>query len=526
MANRIQLRRDTAANWTTGNPVLASGEKGYETDSKRQKIGDGTTAWNALAYLYDKTAATALLSTPGYRIDRTQPAPLVASNCWAAGSVSASNGATGTASTPHVAVVDCCDLRLVYGNSYINGSFIETDGANPITVKASVEVGGTIYRVTFGGLLSGTVDPGGRLISDPLGIEIAQGTTFNVRTFVNSASAPQSNYACYGNSLSGGFTATTDLTAPGSAAVGSAAAYVYTVRAILGTPTTRNLPTVAIVGDSISVGTNDFGDGGRASNFTGYSDGGLPAGGYIVRGLSTRYGWINVGVPSDQAQLFNAPAGHYRRISHLSGCTDAIVEYGINDVTAGRTLAQIQSDLTNIWNLLIRRGMKVRQSTILAKTTSSDLWTTTTGQAVYGSESVRTALNDWIRTTPAPLTGYIEAADLSETARNSGLWKPAQRFVTDAASNVSGNTVTSATANFTSADVGQTILLAGAGSAGAAYPTTITAVTNSTTAVMTYNPTTTVSGARLAIGVYTTDGTHPSGTGARAIAAAVNALVL
>lgn len=471
-----------------------------------------------------KAATKKLLASPLQRIDRTQPAPLIASNCWAAGTVSAATGAVGTSRTPHVAAVDCCDLRLVYGNSYINGSFIETDGANAVPIKASVEVNGVIYRVTFGGLQTGTVDPGGKLVSDPLGIEIAQGTKFYVRTFINAAAAPQANYAVYGNSGGGGWTATTDLTAPGSGTVWESAAYIFAPRAVLGTPTTRNLPTVAIVGDSISAGTNDFGDGGRASNFTGYSDTGLPAGGYIVRGLAAKYGWINVGVPSDTAQNFIALGGHYRRIAHLSGCTDAIVEYGINDVGAGRTFAQVQADLLAVWALLIRRGMKVRQTTLVAKASSTDLWTTTGGQTPYAQESVRVAINEWIRTTPAPLVGYIEAADLSETARNSGLWKPAQRFVTDAASDVSGTTVTSATANFTAADVGRSILLAGAGSAGAAYATTITAVTNSTTAVMTYNPVTTVSGARLAIGVYTTDGVHPSGTGAKAIAAAVNAV--
>lgn len=57
MANRIQYRRDTAANWTSANPVLASAEKGYETDTGRQKIGDGATVWTALGYQFDKTTA-------------------------------------------------------------------------------------------------------------------------------------------------------------------------------------------------------------------------------------------------------------------------------------------------------------------------------------------------------------------------------------------------------------------------------------------------------------------------------------
>lgn len=47
----IQVRRDTAANWTSVNPTLASGEHGLETDTGRVKIGDGSTAWTSLVYV-------------------------------------------------------------------------------------------------------------------------------------------------------------------------------------------------------------------------------------------------------------------------------------------------------------------------------------------------------------------------------------------------------------------------------------------------------------------------------------------
>lgn len=53
MADLIQMRRDTAQNWATANPILGEGELGFETDKKRFKMGDGTTAWNNLAY-YEK----------------------------------------------------------------------------------------------------------------------------------------------------------------------------------------------------------------------------------------------------------------------------------------------------------------------------------------------------------------------------------------------------------------------------------------------------------------------------------------
>lgn len=66
MTYTIQKRRGTAAAWTTANTVLAVGEEGYETDSGRSKIGDGTTAWNSLPYalsaIFDPLGAAAGLA--------------------------------------------------------------------------------------------------------------------------------------------------------------------------------------------------------------------------------------------------------------------------------------------------------------------------------------------------------------------------------------------------------------------------------------------------------------------------------
>jgi len=47
---RFQFRSDTAANWTSEDPTLAMAEVGYETDTDKIKIGDGTTAWSSLSY--------------------------------------------------------------------------------------------------------------------------------------------------------------------------------------------------------------------------------------------------------------------------------------------------------------------------------------------------------------------------------------------------------------------------------------------------------------------------------------------
>jgi len=78
MANRIQLRRGTAAQWAAANPVLAQGEPGIETDTGKQKFGNGVTAWNLLSYasqgpagpagapgVADDASVEDLITTPG-----------------------------------------------------------------------------------------------------------------------------------------------------------------------------------------------------------------------------------------------------------------------------------------------------------------------------------------------------------------------------------------------------------------------------------------------------------------------------
>jgi hypothetical protein len=50
MAARMQQRRGTAAQWTSANPILGSGEIGFETDTSKFKIGNGASTWSNLTY--------------------------------------------------------------------------------------------------------------------------------------------------------------------------------------------------------------------------------------------------------------------------------------------------------------------------------------------------------------------------------------------------------------------------------------------------------------------------------------------
>jgi hypothetical protein len=55
VVTQIQVRRGTAAQWTSTNPTLAAGEWGLETDTLKTKIGNGATAWTSLTYQGDVT---------------------------------------------------------------------------------------------------------------------------------------------------------------------------------------------------------------------------------------------------------------------------------------------------------------------------------------------------------------------------------------------------------------------------------------------------------------------------------------
>ena len=52
MANKIQLRRDTEANWLLADPVLADGEVALTTNLTpvKMKVGDGVRVWSEISY--------------------------------------------------------------------------------------------------------------------------------------------------------------------------------------------------------------------------------------------------------------------------------------------------------------------------------------------------------------------------------------------------------------------------------------------------------------------------------------------
>lgn len=440
------------------------------------------------------------------------------------------------------AAVACTDIRIhvcTWVGNYLGESVLGTTTA---TYKASIEFNGTYYPLTFGPSRSVTLDGWCTVASDPIALTFAKGDKFAVRLFTNTPAG--------GNRLAGmpggspNFTNGTDGFTVGDAvdsvAVPTTAgsATLFGPLAITGTLLQARVPQVAGIGDSISDGQGDGLNGKIGFGF----------GGWIVRAINEQLPMIRSTASADKLTVF---IGNPRRLTVLQGCTHAVLALGTNDLNQDPTIPQMRARMLPVATQLAQRGMKVMVSTILPRNTSTDGFVTTANQTKPAWENKRLAYNDWLRagapidpvtkvgveigTAGALLTGQaghplsqynganvIETADTIETARNSGIWKPADRTVSDAAITAAAATMTSATANFTAADVGKAVTIQGAGASGVAYTSVIKTFTNATTVVLTDNAATTVSAASAAIDTWTTDGVHPSTRGHQAMATALN----
>jgi hypothetical protein len=58
----IWLRSGTAAEWVRSNPILDKGEPGFESNTQRLKIGDGSSDWLHLPYFVTENATMALIT--------------------------------------------------------------------------------------------------------------------------------------------------------------------------------------------------------------------------------------------------------------------------------------------------------------------------------------------------------------------------------------------------------------------------------------------------------------------------------
>jgi hypothetical protein len=185
---QIKLRRDTAANWTSANPTLAAGELGFETDTGRFKIGNGSTAWTSRSYAAPATNAVAdhaALTTSVHGIEDT--ADLVVTSDLAVLAPLAGPTFSGTVSLPSTTSIgDVSSTELAYVNGVTSAIQTQLDG------KLASSTASSTYAPLAGPTFTGTVSlPSTTSVGDVSSTELGyvNGVTSAIQTQLD-AKAP------------------------------------------------------------------------------------------------------------------------------------------------------------------------------------------------------------------------------------------------------------------------------------------------------------------------------------------------
>lgn len=137
VVTQIQVRRGTASQWTSANPTLASGEWGFESDTGKVKIGNGTTAWTSLSYQGNAGTVTSITAGTGLSGGTITSSGTVAIDT--ATTVDVSTAQTLTNKTLTAPVINLA-LNAQTGTSYTpvlgdNGKLVTLNNASAITVS-------------------------------------------------------------------------------------------------------------------------------------------------------------------------------------------------------------------------------------------------------------------------------------------------------------------------------------------------------------------------------------------------------
>lgn len=415
------------------------------------------------------------------------------------GATPLSNGTTDLQATcrrQHIIEADCTALQVMYGNW--NGSNPLTGEiflADTITVKAALEdSSANIYPITFGGLSTGTISAGRYLISDPLPVTFSKGSTIWTRTNVSVEPGkkwPQQQ-GLWGSISGQAVELNVDKAYSGTI---SGSGFVYAPAAIFGRPTSSTQPPmICVFGDSRPFGTGDT----------------LEGNGEIMRALgnpwATNYPTVNLGYSGDTVRNVINPAKFIVRGLLLQGCQYVIGDMGFNDVQADRTALQIEGDLQTLWAYMTSAGIKrIAWCTMGPDTTSTDGWVTTANQTIWnsGRNTIRIAVNNWLRTKPAPLYIVFDVATALESAIDSGKFK---------VQTISGCSTTNSSTAITLSSTSLLTIGQGIAGTGIQANSTIATITDGTHATITPSANATNSGLTLTVGL-TNAGVHYNAAG-------------
>jgi hypothetical protein len=319
--------------------------------------------------------------------------------------------------TSHTMRAAVSSFQVVFPNWFVNGiSFVEAGPGAAATITASIEYPvGTFTQIKFSGSASGTIPNGGNLLSDPISLAIPNNGQFFLRVFWNNSAGVvalfdnsaatfiANNYS--GEALDSAPSGLTDMTLGGTVTDSGSFAAAYRPVAIIGTITQ---PSVLLLGDSRQHGIDNVVGGGSVAN--------VPQGEW-AGSIDPLFGYINCGMPADQANLF--VASHANRVALGAYCSHIGCEYGINDLDlSGYTSTQLIAAIQLIINLF--PGKPFFQSTLDPYSNPGN-----TAPEIPSANTQRIALNTALRngmTGLIGLTAVFDIASVTESSLNSGLW--------------------------------------------------------------------------------------------------------
>lgn len=318
--------------------------------------------------------------------------------------------------SPHISRQAITQLKIIIPNFYVNPSapFQELGTGATATVTASIEYpASTFTQVTFnGGATSYDIPDLSMVTSDFVTVAIPDNTVFYVRIYFVCAGGIVYNnvhpLSSFGAGVESGTSGVTDKTMSGT--VTTANSHLDPC-AIIGW---TDKSSIIILGDSKTHGTGDS-TADATRDF-----------GEVARAVGGNYAYINLARGSDKASAFVDPTATVNRRALMAYGSHLICNYGYNDVSTDSGPTTF-ANLNLIWTYARSIGLKVFQTTIGPRTSSSDSWATLAGQTKTTPNTANTlALNFLIRRAvsnpPGVLAGVIEQSNVISSSPDSGLW--------------------------------------------------------------------------------------------------------
>lgn len=418
---------------------------------------DGTNTWSNSQVQYPVLApASSFVVKFGNFVRDAVPAatgdlsPTIAMNTIQVRAAAVKLFAQGTVSSPTTT-----GISLSVGYAYVNlaGKVVVvtngTNGQQSATIKSSTGnsitvaswPGGTptagssyriydFYPVLFNGSRTLSLDPGGIINSDPVPCSVIAGDAVWIITNVSAsgiwpAGVMPNDFSLVDMWTNTGTGTNQDATSGNSANAWSstASAQAYAPLGIFAQVPSGNKPSLGFLGDSIIDGTGPQNSGIYGHNL-----------GQRVLVSVALPGWTG-GIPGETTSGVTNYNHSRLRVSTVSLCQYVVVETGVNDNNDSNTtpLSVTQAAYLSIWAQLAANGAKVIQRVPgCFGTTSTDGFTTTTGQTQGPNVPARQALKAWLIDT-GPTGAMAQAAGTlwkvwvpgQETAVGSDIWVPA-----------------------------------------------------------------------------------------------------